>query len=314
MATTACAHPNIALIKYWGKSARPGNYPAAPSLSITLDALLTTTEVRNCEEADRIFFDDVEVPDAKVLACLADLRDVYAIPYLEVHTSNNFPTAAGLASSASGFAALIAAINAHCDLGLDPHAQSDRARRASGSAARSVFGGFVALHGPNWVARQVLEPEAWPLKTVIAVTTSEKKSVASSEGMQLSEATSPYYSAWVTSTATDFKSALAMVEARDFDALAALAEFSCLKMHGLMLSTNPGLLYWNPATIACLHAIRELRQQGIPVFFTVDAGPQVKAVCLPEAENDVQSTLQSIAGVERVLTTGLGQGARIVVP
>jgi diphosphomevalonate decarboxylase len=312
MSTIACAHPNIALIKYWGKRDGPGNYPATPSLSITLDSLATTTEVDHGKGADKVFFDDVEVSDPKVHACLTHLRDTYQIPFLDVHTSNNFPTAAGLASSASGFAALIAAVNAHCGLGLDLASQSDQARRASGSAARSVFGGFVALQGPRWVARPLLEAQAWPLTTVIAVTTSEPKAVGSSAGMGLSKATSPYYPAWVESTATDFESAAALVEARDFQGLAEISEFSCLKMHGLMLSSNPGLLYWNPATIACLHAIRELRKQGVAVFFTVDAGPQVKAVCLPEAAASVQTALQDISGVERILTTGLGQGARVV--
>jgi len=312
MGTTACAHPNIALVKYWGKSERPGNYPAAPSLSITLDALLTTTRVETCEGADRVFFDGAAVDDAKVLGCLAELRAEFGIPYLEVHTSNDFPTAAGLASSASGFAALITAINAHCGLELSPKAQSDRARQASGSAARSVFGGFVALDGPDWVAHQVLEPDAWPLTTVIAITTSKRKPVPSSKGMRISQATSPYYPAWVTSTSKDFEHALEIVQARDFEALAALAEHSCLKMHGLMLSSQPGLLYWNPATVACLHAIRDLRERDVPVFFTIDAGPQVKAICLPAAENDVLAALQGIAGVERLLSSGLGAGARVV--
>ena len=312
MSTTACAHPNIALIKYWGKAAGPGNFPATPSLSVTLDSLTTTTEVDDRAGDDRVYFDDVEVGDAKVLRCLAELRDAYQIPFLEVHTSNNFPTAAGLASSASGFAALIAAINGHCRLGLDLAAQSDHARRASGSAARSVFGGFVALEGPDWVARPVLDADAWPLSVVIAVTTSAKKAVSSSDGMKRSEATSPYFSAWVAGTTEDFAAGLSLVRARDFQGLAALAEHSCLKMHGLMLSSNPGLLYWNPATVACLHAIRELREQGTPVFFTVDAGPQVKAICLPEAEAEVRNTLQGISGVERVMTAGLGQGARVI--
>jgi diphosphomevalonate decarboxylase len=301
MSTTACAHPNIALIKYWGKSARAGNYPATPSLSITLDSLVTTTEVSTSEGADRVFFDDHEVQDAKVLNCLAQLREEFATPYLRVHTSNNFPTAAGLASSASGFAALIAAVSAHCGLALDPATQSDRARRASGSAARSVLGGFVTLQEPDWVARQVLEPDAWPLTTVIAITASERKAVSS-----------PYYDDWVTSTTTDFAAALHAVASQDFDALTTLAEHSCLKMHGLMLSSSPALLYWNPATLACLHAIVGLRQRGVPVFFTVDAGPQVKAVCLPEAENDVRKELAGIPGVERLLTAGLGAGARVV--
>jgi len=310
---TAHAHPNIALIKYWGKAPGPGNVPATPSLSVTLDALTTTTQVA-VATTDVFHLDGRPVDDAKVAACLSRLRTRYPVPPLEIRSTNNFPTAAGLASSASGFAALITAIDALCGLGLTPPERSALAREASGSAGRSVFGGIVTLEGPEWQGRQLLGPDEWPLQVVIAITDAASKSVSSSVGMRLSAETSPYYAAWVESTRADFPAALAIVERRDFAALAELAEHSCLKMHGLMLATRPGLLYWNAATIACLHAVRALRAGGTPVFFTVDAGPQVKAICLPESAAAVRGELQAVPGVHRVVTTGLGRGAWVDDP
>ena len=312
MITTAEAHPNIALVKYWGKHDVARNVPATPSLSITLDTLKTTTQVTATTGTDKLYRDNKETHDSKVIDYLNLLRTSHDIGHLEIHTQNNFPTAAGLASSASGFAALITAINTECELGLSSGELSALARRASGSAARSIFGGFVALNGPDWQARTLLEPDRWPLRTVVAITTAARKRTSSSVGMELSKSTSPYYPAWVSSTHADFQEGEALVARQDFAGLAALAEFSCLKMHGLMLSTNPGLLYWNAATMACIHKVRELRQAGLPVFFTVDAGPQVKAVCLPEAQGDVSSALSAIGGVQKVLLAGLGSGARIV--
>ncbi len=309
MSVVVHAHPNIALIKYWGKAPGPGNVPATPSLSVTLDALTTTTEVEQADE-DAFYLDGRPVDDAKVARCLAELRERFDVPPLCIRSSNDFPTAAGLASSASGFAALITAVDALCGLGMTPGLRSEFARRASASAARSVFGGFVALEPPAWQGRPVLDAEAWPLKVVIAVTDTSSKAVSSTDGMRLSAATSPYYDAWVESTRRDFDEALTHLGARDFGALAALAEHSCLKMHGLMLATRPGLLYWNAATVACLQRLRALRDEGAAVFFTVDAGPQVKAVCLPESEPAVVEALAAIPGVKDVLSTGLGQGAR----
>ncbi|MFX3657980.1 MAG: diphosphomevalonate decarboxylase [bacterium] len=310
MTVIACAHPNIALIKYWGKADRPGNVPATPSLSITLDTLTTRTEV-TVAASDEVHLDGQPVQDAKVAACLADLRQHFPVPPLRIVSTNDFPTAAGLASSASGFAALVTAIDRLCDLGMTAGQRSEWARRASASAARSVFGGFVALTAPEWQARPVLTGQAWPLAVVIAITDLGSKAVASSEGMRRSAATSPYFPAWVESTAADFDAALPLLANRDFDGLAALAEHSCLKMHGLMLATRPGLVYWNAATVSCLHRVRALREAGVPVFCTMDAGPQVKAVCLPDHADAVAHQLRAIRGVERTITTGLGGGAWI---
>ena len=308
MATTAQAHPNIALVKYWGKADASANVPAAPSLSITLDTLVTTTTVAAAGNADQVYLDDEQVDDAKIAAFLAYLRELHNVPPLSIRTHNNFPTAAGLASSASGFAALAAAINEECGLGLGASQLSAIARRGSGSAARSLFGGFVSLQGPDWQARQVLDATAWQLNVVVAVTSTETKATSSSAGMELCRSSSPYYEAWVTSTTEDCAAAETLVAQNNFQELAALAEASCLKMHGLMLSARPGLVYWKPATVACIHTIRQLRADGVPVFFTIDAGPQVKAVCLPAAVETVRAALAQVAGVSELITTGLGSG------
>jgi diphosphomevalonate decarboxylase len=155
----------------------------------------------------------------------------------------------------------------------------------------------------------LLGAEDWPLRVVIAVTSSGAKAVKSSEGMRLSAETSPFYQAWVASTPDDFAAAEQAVEARDFPALAELSEHSSLKMHGLMLSSRPGLLYWNPTTLACLQRVRELQADGVTVFATMDAGPQVKAICPPASEAAVMAALGTVPGVLQLLSSGLGRGA-----
>lgn len=322
MQATAIAHPNIALVKYWGKRDVERNIPAVGSLSITLDGLATTTSVRFDSELehDTFFLGGREAPEmaARVTACLDRMRrrtgrDLHA----DVESDNDFPTAAGLASSASGFAALVVAADAALGAGLDRSELADLARRASGSAARSLHGGFVELEltpgGPYPTAtRQLLEPSAWALHVVVAVTDPGPKAVGSTDGMLITEHTSPFYPAWVESSPVDLSQARSAVERRDFEALADVSESSCLKMHAVMLSARPGLIYWNPTTVECIRRVRALRAGGAAVFFTIDAGPQVKAVCLPEAIERVGRELAAIPGVTNILESGLGDGARII--
>lgn len=311
MITTAVAHPNIALIKYWGKQSAAGNIPATPSLSITLDTLCSTTSVSDAG-ADEIVLNGDVVEDAKITASLAMLRAEHTIGPLRIVSDNNFPTAAGLASSASGFAALITAIDAHCALGMTDRDRSEYARRASGSAARSIYGGFVGLSAPDWVAEPLLGKDDWPLAVVIAVTDEKRKSISSSAGMKASEQSSPYFPAWVSSTALDYAAALEAVSRKDFARLIELSESSCLKMHGVMQSSRPAMIYWRPATVGCMQAVHELRAAGSEVFFTIDAGPQVKAVCTAGSVDEVAATLAAVPGVLATHVVGLGGGARIV--
>lgn len=306
----AVAHPNIALVKYWGKRPGRGNVPATPSLSITLDGLTTRTRVDAATE-DSLEINGERRQDAKVAGLVAALREDFALPAMRITSCSNFPVGAGLASSASGFAALVTAVNETFALGLPATARVAWARRGSASAARSLFGGFVALD-PDAGATTVLDRDEWPLEVVIAVTSDAAKAVSSTEGMERSRNTSPFYGAWMQSTATDFDEACRAIRHRDFEALAVTAEHSCLKLHALMLSTRPGLLYWNAATIDAIRAVRALRAAGTPVFFTIDAGPQVKAVCLPAAAATVADRLRELTGVKRVVRVGLGAGARVV--
>ena len=311
MSTTAQAHPNIALIKYWGKQTGAGNMPATPSISITLSDLLTTTQV--CDAAkDHIVLNGEEVQDHKVSQWLVALREQLPVPYLQIDTSNNFPTGAGLASSASGFAALITAINQHCALGLNQEMCSDWARLGSASAARSILGGFVALVPPQWLAKPLAPSTDWPLRVVIAITSHDKKAVSSTEGMERSRQTSAFYPAWIRGAVDDYTNAANAVSKRDFALLSTTAETNCLKMHSVMLTSQPTLSYWTPASLACMDTVRRLRAEGSDVFFTMDAGPQVKAVCLPESEAAVAAALSAVPGVLEVQCCGLGGPAGII--
>jgi len=322
MRAIATAHPNIALIKYWGKSDIERNIPAVGSLSITLDGLTTTTSVSfisELEEDEFILGGRVRPGMAgRVTGCLDLIRERAGIrTRAKVESDNDFPTAAGLASSASGFAALVTAADAALKTGIPRVELADLARRASGSAARSLFGGFVELSltpgGSNPAeTRQILAPSDWPLRVAVAVTETGPKEIGSTEGMVRTERTSPFYADWVNSSEEDLAEARSAIAGRDFDSLAEVSESSCLKMHGVMLSARPGLVYWNGATAEAIRKVRTLRADGVPVFFTVDAGPQVKAVCAPEAFDRVAAELAFIEGVQQVLASGLGEGARVV--
>ena len=318
MEAIAEAHPNIALIKYWGKRDGPDNVPATPSLSITLSQLRTRTRVRIEPSSDRVVkLNGQVVRDAKIDACLDRLiaRGGRASRGVRVDTDNNFPTAAGLASSASGFAALITAMNEALRLQMSDDERSIEARRASASAARSLYGGFVTLSGGDdaatWIARPELQADAWPLAVVVAICSDRPKAVSSSVGM-LQSKSSPFYARWTEAAATDFTEARVAVASRDFDRLGAIAEGNCLAMHAVMLSARPALSYWTPATVACMSRIRELRDDGERVFFTIDAGPQVKAVCEPGSVERVRSALAAVPGVQDVVAVGLGGPARVV--
>lgn len=318
MQAAAIAHPNIALVKYWGKQDKPGNRPAVPSISVTLDSLHTLTRVRFEPRlaADAFTIDGRE--DQRSASRVSRCLDVFRAragcrEFASVETRNNFPTGAGLASSASGFAALVVAADRALALNLPRDELSRIARRSSGSAARSLYGGFVEmpLDRDEETAYPLLSAEQWPLAVVVAVTETGAKRTGSTEGMAHTARTSDYYDAWLRAADADFRKAREAILSRDFPSLAAVSEKSCLKMHGLMLSADPGLIYWNQGTVACLHRIRELREEGLAVFFTMDAGPQVKAVCPADHRARVAESLASLPGVLNVLESGLGPGARV---
>ncbi len=318
---TARAGANIALVKYWGKRNARLNLPAAGSLSITLDGLETITRVEVDERLTTDLFElDGRAQASATITSFLDLVRPEDGPRCRVASRNNFPTGAGLASSASGFAALTVAAARLFRPEMERSELSAIARRGSGSAARSLFGGFCLMEagslasGSDCVAYPLFESTHWPLAVVVAVTEAGPKSVSSRTGMNRTMETSPYYPAWVESVAADLDEARQAIAARDFEKLADVSEHSALKMHASALAARPGLLYWNAATLACLEKIRLLRHRGLGVFFTVDAGPQVKAICLPDDVDTVAEVLAGQPGVQRILRSGLGAGAGLVDP
>lgn len=321
LSATARAHSNIALIKYWGKRDKALNLPAVGSISVALDGLYTDTRVHfdPVLATDTCRLDESPADSARISRFLDLVRSRGGFDHRAcVVTHNNFPTGAGLASSASGFAALAAAACAAAGLEPDDRELSILARQGSGSAARSILGGYAqmcrgnAADGHDAYAVRLLDREAWPLAVVVAITQHRSKSVDSSAGMTATADSSPFYPLWVENGETDLAAMREAIAARDFHALGALAEHSCLKMHALMLSSRPAMIYWNTGTVAAMHAIRDLRADGVPVYFTIDAGPQVKALCPPEYSDTVAESLNAVPGVEHVLPAGLGPGARLL--
>ena len=310
---TAIAHPNIALVKYWGKRERTLNLPAAGSFSLTLGPVRTRTTVTWGEEEDRVSLnaDRLDGTELTKMTRFLDLvRERKAgLGGAHVVSDNDFPTAAGLASSASGFAALSVAAVEAAGVSLSNQELSVLARRGSGSAARSVFGGFVRMRagqradGTDSAAEQVVPAEHWPLTMLLCVTTEGRKSVSSTVGMNATQETSPYFCSWIDTVEPAVESAIAAVLDRDFERLALVAEASALQMHASAIAAVPGVLYWNAGTVSMIHEVRRWRAGGIPAFFTIDAGPHVKVCVPPGYAAKVEKLAQAVPGVLRVLRT-----------
>jgi diphosphomevalonate decarboxylase len=292
----ARAHPSLALIKYWGKENGGVNLPATSSLAVTLGELTTETRCSVAPDAagDSLTIDGVPQEMTKVSPFLDRVRswieasgtgssnagDPSRPIRFNAESSNSFPTAAGLASSASGFAALtLAAVAAAGGATDDRSAISALAREGSGSAARSVFGGFTVWEAGEPAARELLPPDWWPeLRVVVLPLATGPKGVSSRDGMNRTRDTSPFYAAWVADAPSLFARGEAALMTRDLQQLGEAMRLSYLRMFGTMISAEPPILYWIPETMAVLHQLQRLRAAGIPAWETMDAGPQVKVV------------------------------------
>lgn len=331
-ASRAIAHSNIALVKYWGKreGADPElNLPAVGSLSMTLGELRSVTELRGATE-DSFMLDGQRVTGKPASKVFEQLDRVWRLggrtgarPACAVVSVNHLPTAAGLASSASGFAALTVAAAGSFGIvdTLDPPTRarlSGWARMGSGSAARSLWGGFVRLDagsapdGSDCVARPLFDPDHWDLQLLVVHTARGAKQVGSTGGMESSRLTSPYYPAWVATSTADLDAAERALAAREFEALGEVMEHSCFKMHACMFATRPPLLYWNGATLEVIRAVWQLRERGGPVgFVTSDAGPHVKILCRTQTAEALAARLREVAGVHEVQAVAPGPAASL---
>lgn len=309
MRARARAQANIAFAKYWGKADIKLNLPAVPSLSMTLDALVTDTEVRFDPRltADRVVLDGKRARAAETRRIVELLDRVRSLPgagglYAHVRSENHFPTAAGLASSASGFAALAGAATVAAGLPWDAKQVSRIARRSSASAARSVWGGFVELGAgvkgdDRLTGRQVQGPDHWDVRLIVALTAKGAKKVGSTAGMERSRRTSPLYDAWVEQAPKLARRVKRGLNTRDLAMLGPAMEQSTMAFHACAMSANPGIMYWQPGTLAALATVRRLRDKGTEVYATMDAGPHVKALCLAEDARRVQAALRRTEGV-----------------
>jgi diphosphomevalonate decarboxylase len=313
------AHPNVALSKYWGKREGAGNVPAVPSLSVTLAGLTTRTRLRwDPGLADHRFVlggaAQARAQAPRVFALLDEVRA--AMPgaangtaaFADIETRNDFPTASGLASSASGFAALALAATRAAGLEWDVTRVADLARRGSASAARSLFGGFVELDGT--AVHPVAAADHLPLVVLVAVTTEAAKATGSTDGMRLTMERSPYARAWLEAAPRLHEELRAALLARDFDGVGRLAEASAMAMHACALGA--GLVYWSGATIEALGTVRTLRALGVAAYATIDAGPHVKVLVRPGDAAAARASLERTPGVLRVLEARPGEGARAV--
>jgi diphosphomevalonate decarboxylase len=312
MRATAVAHPNVALAKYWGKREVAGNVPATPSLSVALGGLETRTTVSfdPALERDELVLNDRVADATRITALLDEVRALAGFKHhAHVGTWNDFPTASGLASSASGFAALARAAIAAAGVKLDDAAISRLARRASASAARSVYGGFVSLGTEDDAAAEPIETEL-QLAIVVAAVTFDSKATGSTSGMEHCRASSPYYAAWVDDAPRVYREVREAIGARDLERLGHAAELSALRMHASMLASDPPLLYWTSATLDLLSRVRALRTSGVGAWATIDAGPHVKVICAPRDATRVSEKLAPAS--VRTIIAHVGGAARVV--
>ncbi|HWM85325.1 MAG TPA: diphosphomevalonate decarboxylase [Kofleriaceae bacterium] len=324
----ARAHANIALVKYWGKRDAALNLPAAGSLSLTLAELTTIATVEPTGERDQLELAGNPVTGAALarFSAWADLvREAAGAPELRfrVTSSNDFPTASGLASSASAYAALAVAVSRAAGLELAPHELSILARRGSGSAARSIFGGLVVMRpgtrsdGSDAHAEQLMSAEelasSWPLAMVVAVVGGGRvKSLSSRAAMDHCAATSPLYQGWLAAVPGDLAAARSAIERRDLHALGEVAEQSALTMHAAALAARPAVAYFRPATIALIDAVQELRRSGTTAFYTMDAGPHVKVLTTQAEAHAVADRVRQVPDVTRVIESVPGPGASVI--
>lgn len=320
ISATAIAHPNIAFIKYWGNRDNELRLPVNGSISMNLDGLFTKTTVAfNSSKQDTLLINNDEIRGkglervAYILDIVRELANI--TEKAEVTSENNFPAGAGIASSAAAFAALALSASTAAGLNLSESELSKLARRGSGSASRSIPGGFVewqmGTSEADSFAFSIADVNHWNLVDCIAVVNSAHKKTGSTEGHALA-GTSPLQDARVADTTRRLDICRNAILKKDFEAFANIIEHDSDMMHSVMMTSNPPLMYWQAATVEIFHQVREWRSKGLPVGYTVDAGANVHVLCLGEYAKEVEKRLSELPGVEKILTAQTGGGAKII--
>jgi diphosphomevalonate decarboxylase len=336
---TAIAPANIAFIKYWGMQDVARTLPYNGSISMNLDACLTTTTVTfdpdlaedeltlrlyAGPDTDALPQRAVGRPLARVSAQLGRLRALAGVEWhARVESTNNFPSDAGIASSAAAFAALTLAGVAALGLDLDERELSLWTRRSgSGSACRSIPTGYVEWRVPDgpfdiatWDAESyavsLASPEHWALADVVAVVDAGVKKIGSAENHQLA-ATSAYFPARLAELPGRLAATRAAIAGRDLELLGETMEADAVSMHVVCMTSRPPSFYWNSGTMTVIHAVREWRAAGLYSYFTIDAGSNVHVICAAPDRAEIEQRLAALPGVQFVLGNEVGVGAQVV--
>jgi len=314
----ACA--NIAFIKYWGNRDNALRLPVNGSISMNLDGLFTRTTVsfQPSLPFDELIINGHEVVGKgldRVSYILDLVREKAGIKMnAEVMSENNFPAGAGIASSAAAFAALALAASKAAGLDLSEPELSVLARRGSGSASRSIPGGYVEWQmgkdEADSYAYSIAPVNHWNFADCVAIVSAAHKKTGSTEGHAIA-GTSPLQEARVADAPRRLEICRNAILNKDFEAFANIIEHDSDMMHSVMMTSNPPLMYWQSATVEIFHQVREWRASGLPVGYTVDAGANVHVLCLGEYKAEVEKRLREIPGVSNVLVAGVGGAAKI---
>jgi diphosphomevalonate decarboxylase len=326
MKATATANANIALIKYWGKRDKKLMLPQNGSISMTCEGMKTdtTVEFSSSYQQDEFVLDGKSLTEGRefndVVAHLSLIREQAGITEkAKIVSNNSMPTAAGLASSASGFAALSVAGAHAAGLQLSSQEITMLSRRGSGSASRSTEEGFVEWFrgekedGSDSFGKTILKVSEWPeFRMLATIVSSAAKKVKSRAGMAQSVDNCPYYKGWLDTVNEDLEIVRKALHEKDFTLVGKTAEYNALKMHAVMMTTTPAIVYWMPATLEIMHAIMAWRAEGLESYYTMDAGPQVKVLCLEKDVAELTKRLQALSGVEKIIECKPGQGAQLL--
>lgn len=314
MKKTVRAHTNIALIKYWGKKDAKLRLPLMSSLSMTLDKFYTDTSI---EVADKNVFylngkKQTDESSKRVFAYLELLKQKFGInDLLAVNSINHVPTAAGLASSSSAFAALASAFCAYYNINVDQKELSRLARLGSGSASRSIYGGFAIWQkghdDESSFAYALDEHPKMDLHLLAVELNQNKKKISSTRGMQDAQS-SPFFEPWIARNELELKEMIAAIQANDFSKLGSLAELNASEMHAINLTANPPFTYFEPDTIKAIKLVQNLRQQGIECYYTIDAGPNVKVLCQLKNVKDIKEHFESCFNNVNIVDASFGPG------
>ncbi|OGH13948.1 MAG: diphosphomevalonate decarboxylase [Candidatus Levybacteria bacterium RIFCSPLOWO2_02_FULL_37_10] len=320
MKTTAITPSNIAFIKYWGKKDEALRLPENGSISMNLSNLLTTTTVEFSSQykEDSVIINGVQEPNegSRAIKHLDRIRKLANISdKAKVVTENNFPTGTGLSSSASGFAALTVAGAKAAGLNLSEKDLSILARQGSGSACRSIPDGFV-----EWIdgdtnetsyAISVYPENYWDIVDVVAVVSKDKKHVGSTQGHKLAT-TSPFFEKRLELINDKIKLVKKYLKERDFEKFGELIEEEALELHAIYLTSKPSLIYLLPGTLLVMHMVKKWREDGLPVYFTLNTGQDMHLICERKNASKVSALAEKINEVQKTIINFPSEGARIV--